>query len=40
MEHIDNSIVEPIELRMIKPSNFAVRHTTYPKSNFLKFFIL
>ena len=32
MDYIDNSIVEPIELRMIKPSNFAVRHTLSPKS--------
>ena len=32
MEYIDNSIVEPIELRMIKSSHFTVRHTLSPKS--------
>jgi len=32
LEHFDNSIIEPIELRMIKSSHFAVRHTLSPKS--------
>jgi ParB family chromosome partitioning protein len=32
LDPVDNSIIEPIELRMIKPSNFAVRHTLSSKS--------
>ena len=32
MEYFDNSIIEPIELRMIKSSHFTVRHTLSPKS--------
>ena len=31
MEQIDNSIIEPIELNMIRPSKFAVRHS--PSTN-------
>ncbi len=32
MEYFDNSIIEPIELRMIKSSHFTVRHTLSPKA--------
>ena len=32
MEQIDNSIIEPIELNMIRPSKFAVRQSSSPKN--------
>ncbi len=32
MDQIDNSIIEPIELNMIRPSKFAVRQSSSPKN--------
>jgi len=32
LEQIDNSIIEPIELNMIRPSKFAVRQSSSPKN--------
>ena len=33
MDQIDNSIIEPIELNMIRPSKFAVRQSSSPKNS-------
>ncbi len=33
MDQIDNSIIEPIELNMIRPSKFAVRQSSPPKNS-------
>ena len=33
MENFDSSIIEPIEMRMVKPSPFEVRHKIDKKSS-------